>query len=347
VVNLEQGGFTRPLTWSRPELRRFPMNNISTVSQKSMTGLMKQDLGSKPSGKGPVFNLEEQRKTDYHPQASLSLYSVDSPDIPYDIGLEEGEKYEELTLGRLERCYASPLEYDNRSVAATIILEEELAGGIREGCTQTWSAHIQTCDEEEGKVIANFFDPLYFYDNLSVLDAFKRVDHSVSMECEAYKRLASLEGSQIPKFVGLFLAALEIPCHATQRAPPSSRNVYVLVLEFVDGRTLDKVDAREFTPKERARIMDDIIELKARAIALGVYHLDYFPRNLILRAGRKHSEYAVVTFDFESIIFREPYDWDPSEASRSRRVAAWRSDPFTFHDYQSYVDAGWFREEER
>jgi hypothetical protein len=306
VVNLAQGSFTRPLTWSPPELRQFPMNNISTVSPKSIAGLMKQDLGSKPSGKGPVFNLEEQLKTDYHPQASLSLYSVDPPDTPYDIGLEKGEKDEEVTLGRLERCYANPLEYDNRSgVAATIILEEELAGGIREGCTQTWSAHIQKCDEEEGKVIAKFFDPLYFYDNMFVLDAFKRVDHSVSMECEAYKRLASLQGSQIPKFVGLFLAALAIPCHATQRAPPSSRNVYVLLLEYVDGRTLDKVDAREFPPNEQARIMDDIMGLKDRA---RVYHLDYFPRNLILRAGRKHSEYAVVMFDFESIILSEPYD---------------------------------------
>jgi Phosphotransferase enzyme family len=177
------------------------------------------------------------------------------------------------------------------------------------------------------------------------LDAVQVAHKGVIGEYEAYTQLSALQGTMIPQFFGMFLASFAPPDLPASCEPPSSRNIYVILIEKVLGTSLDKLNARDperVPPDIRDRIMDEVFEIKAQALTFGLIHNDFAPRNVILRAPEDNSDPpALVLIDFEKICVVKPQTWDPSPAAREKRIAKLRATPDIAEFYGHWPEAGW------
>lgn len=145
-------------------------------------------------------------------------------------------------------------------------------------------------------------------------------------------------------FLGLYLAALPAPDDPAWPTPSSSRNVYVLLTEFVEGTVLGDMRTEELSKDERRQIMDEVFELESHLFTLGVRHDDYRPQNLILLPQTVGSiGLTLLVLDFEQCSFyaeTEVKKWDSSPVSRTARLAKrWSSD--LSHRHSRWILGGW------
>ncbi|KAK0471735.1 hypothetical protein IW261DRAFT_1302475, partial [Armillaria novae-zelandiae] len=126
-------------------------------------------------------------------------------------------------------------------------------------------------------VIAKIFDPLYFIDPYEGTDPFPLRDLSVSHEAEAYRRLAPLQGTQVPRCCGLFLSPLP---------SQGSRTMYVLLLEHVAGQDVCYLVPTSVSPflclAHRMAIVNAAINVFYNILMCGVKQRDMAPRNHII-----------------------------------------------------------------
>ncbi len=99
-----------------------------------------------------------------------------------------------------------------------------MCGGIREHVTHVWTATLSNAT-----VVAKFYDPLYFHDTYDHTDPIRLAAWSVASEVRAYEKLQPLQGTCIPRCLGLYAMALP---------EQEGRTVYVLLLEDVTGKDL-------------------------------------------------------------------------------------------------------------
>ncbi len=99
---------------------------------------------------------------------------------------------------------------------STLTLHQKLCGGFREERV----THVWTATHASQPVIAKIFDPLYFIDPYEGTDPFPLVDLSVSREAEAYRRLAPLQGTQVPRLPRALRLALALAGKPHRVRPP-------------------------------------------------------------------------------------------------------------------------------
>ncbi|KAK0471738.1 hypothetical protein IW261DRAFT_1294461, partial [Armillaria novae-zelandiae] len=125
-------------------------------------------------------------------------------------------------------------------------------------------------------VIAKIFDPVYFIDPYESTDPFPLLDPSVSREAEAHRRLAPLQGTQVPRCRGLFVSPLP---------SQGNRTVYVL-LEHVAGQDVRYLVPAPVSPSlclaHRTAIVDAAVNVFYDLLMCGVKQRDMAPRNLII-----------------------------------------------------------------
>ncbi|KAK0466479.1 hypothetical protein IW261DRAFT_1296066, partial [Armillaria novae-zelandiae] len=126
-------------------------------------------------------------------------------------------------------------------------------------------------------VIAKIFHPLYFIDPYEGTDPFPLLELSISRKAEAYRRLAPLQGTQVPWCRGLFISLL-----------PSQGNctVYILLLEHVPGQDVRYLIPAPTSPSlclaHCTAIVDAAVNVFYDILMCGVKQRDMAPRNLII-----------------------------------------------------------------
>lgn len=287
---------------------------------------------------------------DYCPGKQLDLYTIPAPPLPApeQLTYSDEDRDIETVHGRLGRCYLINPELPVQPPALTIQLDEHLGGGIRDDVSHIWTAHSlpeKDTFEPTEKLVAKFFDPLYFHDGMDGLDGWRVVNRHVVNECESYKRLSILPSGFIPEFYGLYLAAFPLPEGPLPDgvAPPSSRNVHVILMKHVPGKPLHKIDPYSLEPTRRDYIMDWVIDLYLHALAAGVQQEDSHPRNFILRDDTQGGISEVLMHGFETVEFiepRNPIDLTDT-AKRRRRIDNSRARNAWFSKGSSWGDDGW------
>ncbi|KAK0466485.1 hypothetical protein IW261DRAFT_1294338, partial [Armillaria novae-zelandiae] len=126
-------------------------------------------------------------------------------------------------------------------------------------------------------IIAKIFDPLYFIDPYKGTDPFPLLDLSVSCKAEAYCRLASFQGTQVPQCCRLFVSPL-----------PSQGNctVYILLLEQVAGQDMRYLVPAPTSPSlclaHCTAIVDAAVNVFYDILMCSVKQRDMAPCNLII-----------------------------------------------------------------
>ncbi|PBK87305.1 hypothetical protein ARMGADRAFT_1016793 [Armillaria gallica] len=290
----------------------------------------------------------EDPKVIYVPGASYPLYTVQIPDFP------EGDKWcrhnkqslqRQRTDGVYTLCLADRIHLP-LSPSLTITLSQNLCGGIREHVTHVWTA-----TSSNATVVAKFYDPLYFRDSYDNTDPLRLAAWSAASEVRAYEELQSLQGTCIPRCLGLY---------ATAFPQQEGRTVYVLLLEHITGKDLrhlckeaderEKIVADFLCEKHRDVIFSTIFRLAMDFIQLGVFQSDLAPRNIIVRPPAHRGPFCsiercparheidadnvqAVMVDLERVVFNDPND--QSLIDRYRRV-------FMDTARRKYL-SGWFR----
>jgi hypothetical protein len=95
-------------------------------------------------------------------------------------------------------------------------------------------------------------------------------------ESGGYDRLSTIQGTFIPRCYGCYICPV----------PGQNRNAWVLLLQYIPGRSLDKIDPSQLSPYQRWLIMDKMVDAASDvAYVGGVDNRDYALRNTILWLG--------------------------------------------------------------
>ncbi|KAG7439297.1 uncharacterized protein BT62DRAFT_939121 [Guyanagaster necrorhizus] len=296
----------------------------------------------------PVIPLPDELSdpdTLYHPNAHFELHTCSPPRSPHHDQCMYTE--DSLRLEKTAGLYAASMTHrislpTYAHPSSPIVLREKLCGGFREGRV----THVWTATRAGETVIAKIFDPLYFIDPYEGTDPFPFVDLSVSREVEAYHRLEPLQGTRVPRFLGLFVSPLP-----TQ----GNRTVYVLLLEHVAGQDVrylvppptsdsdpDKVE--NLCSAHRSAIVDSAVNVFFDILMCGVKQRDMAPRNVIIRPPRHRGDafcakedcpvrFSVDASNVESVMidFEGSELWDPDhefydQQTREREMHSLRED---------------------
>jgi hypothetical protein len=124
-------------------------------------------------------------------------------------------------------------------------------------------------------LVAKIYDPLYYYNPKDHADSYGVTHECIANETESYHRLAAIQGTVIPRFHGCYVCPV----------PEQNRNAWVLLMQYIPGKTLEDMDIDPFTyvpPDVRRIIMKKVADAAFEIALRGVEHRDYAPRNAIL-----------------------------------------------------------------
>ncbi len=162
----------------------------------------------------PLPDTVSNPGTLYHPNAHFDLYPCSPPCAPaHDQCMDTVDS---LLLEKTSGLYPASLSYLvplSPLIPSTLTLHEKLCGGFRK----------ERVTHASQPVIAKIFNPLYFIDPYEGTNPFSLLDLSVSHEAEAYRRLAPLRGTQVPRCLGLFVSPWPSPGNRSVRPPPQAR----------------------------------------------------------------------------------------------------------------------------
>lgn len=253
-----------------------------------------------------------------------------------------------------EPDYIEPIELYKKSIAertvlpstppaVTMTLEKRLSISSSH-ISHVWTVHVRENPSHNEKatkypplLVAKIFDPLFFGGKgADAFDAFLVRDINLYTEVKAYEDLKHFQGTVIPQFYGLFVAAL-----------PAQRNrpVYILLLEEVPGkdlyRNLPPHVAERVCLKHKEAILEGALNLLFDFCECGVNPMeDMRPRNIILRPQKRVVSEAqfcttdscpatrkidcddlhLVMVDFESVEFMDEQDRTWNRAHRQEQV---------------------------
>ncbi len=287
----------------------------------------------------PLPDAVSDLDTLYHPNAHFDLYPCTPPRAP----AQDQCMYtaESLLLEKTSGLYLASLTHlvplpPSPHSPSTLTLHQKLCGGFREERV----THVWTATHASQPVIAKIFDPLYFIDPYEGTDPFPLVDLSVSREAEAYRRLAPLQGTQVPRCLGLFVSPL---------LSQGNRTVYVLLLAHIAGQDVRYLVPAPTSPSlclaHRSAIIDAAVSVFYDILMCGVKQRDMAPRNLIIRPPSRDDNapfcdkedcpvrFAVDPDHVESVMidFEGSELWDPDhefydEQTRQREMRALSDD---------------------
>ncbi|KAK0469167.1 uncharacterized protein EV420DRAFT_1472442 [Desarmillaria tabescens] len=228
----------------------------------------------------------------YLPSARYDLYPAKPPRFPKGnkwCKHDNRSRQRQRANGSFALCLTNRIRIPARSPPPlSITLSQKLCGGLREHVTHVWTATASFSKPKKAPttVVAKFYDPLYFNDSdgTTITDPLRLATWSAASEVRAYEKLEPLQGTSIPRCLGLY---------ATRFHEQESRTVYVLLLEHVSGKDLrylcrqgdseQEVLGDYLCDKHRDAIFSSIFQLAMDSISLGVFHEDLAPRNIIVR----------------------------------------------------------------
>ncbi|CAN6648607.1 hypothetical protein TRVA0_023S00870 [Trichomonascus vanleenenianus] len=174
-----------------------------------------------------------------------------------------------MNVSRIERSLRyPPLTGQFGSGILDLKLLAPLAGGPN-GHTQVFTVEAQS-DLERVKrgqmMVAKVYDPVFMDDEGGLFDSFHVADEHYTHEVRAYEELSEFQGGLIPKFYGSF--SLDIPVTDEQ-----TRAVRLILLEHIEGNTMEELGVQSFSQKERQRMMKAVVDFESWV----------YERNILLR----------------------------------------------------------------
>jgi serine/threonine protein kinase len=198
-------------------------------------------------------------------------------------------------LTQFEYCLsASPLGgITNNQEASSFTVVEELA--LRDGR----GAQIVLVDNG---LVAKIYDPLYYpsyhEDTPIRADVVEWAERHYSREAAAYEELDSrFGGIIIPKYHGswAFDVAVDTASGIIERP------VRLILMEFIEGITMLKLDPDQLSEEQKANIMVKAIEAEVALSHHGVVQGDFAPRNVLCSGNDlKSAKLRVVLIDFNA-----------------------------------------------
>ena len=173
----------------------------------------------------------------------------------------------------------------------------------------------------EDNVVAKFYDPLYFDHEHGDGDAFKSLGSGYSFEAEAYSMMSDLQGSAIPRYYGSYTTSFPVPVEDGKEQ--QRRHVRLILIEFIQGISMQHVNPQDYTQQQRQGILGSIIDAETAVYANNIILLDLYPRNIIIKqddngsarvtqttqSSSRSQERQVVLLDFEIVHLdrHQPY----------------------------------------
>ncbi|GAD96612.1 conserved hypothetical protein [Paecilomyces variotii No. 5] len=200
--------------------------------------------------------------------------------------------------------------------------------------------HVPAKDLHEGKtLVAKVYDPLYAADEDNYVNPFLVADKNYTHETAAYRKLADVQGSLIPRYYGSF--SLEIP---TKRQQP--RYVRLILIEFIPGSSMLDIDPGNLSQSHRQLIMKSIIDFTTLLYTRDMVHQDLFQRNiLVINAGS--DEQMVVFIDFGDMRFTRTIYAEPELEARAfpgtyvSPLLKWHKAHGRTSEFKNWIDWDW------
>ncbi|KAE8380436.1 hypothetical protein BDV26DRAFT_279506 [Aspergillus bertholletiae] len=161
------------------------------------------------------------------------------------------------SLSPTELCLQNPpLSGSDGNSFVSIKLSEELQIGLNKRsqifvvkCVNSLNSSSTPTDQDLG---AKIYDPFYHDFEFDDEDSFFRADYEYTHEYAAYIHLSDLQGSVIPRFFGSCTLKIEIDKYF--------RLVRLILVENIDGLSMDRLNPEEILMEERQHIMKPIVD---------------------------------------------------------------------------------------
>ncbi|OAL02304.1 hypothetical protein IQ06DRAFT_292994 [Phaeosphaeriaceae sp. SRC1lsM3a] len=262
------------------------MSTLSSASSQSSV-----DSSGLPS---PPPSPLEVPLCPYVPGAKFVVHRHE-PKTTFEMGYwEYGHNPPKVTgnLSHFDYCIAHPPEPGRKHPEDERYIEiaKVLRGG--EACG------AQTVLTADG-FVAKFFDPMYYDFNDGYWPGEKTnvtgyADKHYITEAGAYSELSrtSVYGSITPIYYGSWTTNVSVIVDGLEK----TREVRLVMVEYIPGTTMFDMDPRELTGKERENIMIKVIESKIDLLFVGVRHEDFEPRNIMLSLPDGSDTYEIDDF---------------------------------------------------
>lgn len=194
---------------------------------------------------------------------------------------DDAGNLEREQLHPVERCLLHPpLPRSNGTSRLELEICETLRAGDNHNAQLVIANVLETNLGLNGltngkRVVAKFYDPLYFFDDDGYLNPFLCMDKNYTHETVAYAALSDLQGSQIPEYHGSF--TLNIPAGESK-----TRCVRLILIEFIPGKTMRDIDPKGVTRADRQNILKTVVDFETLLYTRNLVLADNHPGNAIL-----------------------------------------------------------------
>lgn len=118
-------------------------------------------------------------------------------------------------------------------------------------------------------------------DWIEEMDRWYRLRQAIEIECEAYRALRALQGSEIPKFYGSCTVLLH---RTTPNLDPFVGNVPGMLLQYIEGTSLDRLTlGKDLSVSDADRVSQGALAALRKIRDALVIHGDFAARNIIVR----------------------------------------------------------------
>ncbi|WEW61550.1 hypothetical protein PRK78_007040 [Emydomyces testavorans] len=220
------------------------------------------------------------------------------PPPPIPTKLTQREKTERIRLSLLQRSILHPPQGGS---LGTSTVEFEISYALQAGeehRSQVLAVNILKTSSDclkknVTRAVAKVYDPLY-YDHTNCRDPFSATDLSYATEAAVYNRLADLQGTVIPAYYGSY--SLELPVDQS-----TTRTVRLILMEFIQGYSMQELEPAKFLQSERKRIMKLVIDGESAIYTRDICLMDKHPRNVMVvqSCDASQSVSRIVHIDFE------------------------------------------------
>ncbi|PYH78347.1 hypothetical protein BO82DRAFT_421965 [Aspergillus uvarum CBS 121591] len=226
-----------------------------------------------------------------------TLHHIRKPDIPYanigsyftvrehfpppprdtlNIRLSKLEQERRMTTDILTRCIDNnPVSGEMGTLQLTLRTLNVLQ--VRDSSTsQVVLVKIIKGHLANVRVVAKFYDPLYYNHQRSILDPFLCVEEEYTRETAAYQHLHKHGLSDyIPQFCGSYSLDMPVPDRGI-------RQVRLILVEFMSGSSMNRLRPGRIAVETRQHILEQIVRAESRFYAVGLQHKDLYRRNIMV-----------------------------------------------------------------
>lgn len=209
----------------------------------------------------------------------------------------------EQCLGHLPRKTTPPPDKATRHLKITQQIR----------CGDSCNAQVVRCDVDGKDLVAKIFDPLYM--DFETCWEYERpptyfMECFYSCEAAAYMRIREkgLDGKFTPRFGDCWY--LELLIHDAEGRIVVSREIRLILQEFIPGDTMEALIEREevdkIDPEVRMDLLDRVMEAETRLRFIGVQSDDQHPRNfMVWKDANESNRWQITWTDFSHSRVRD------------------------------------------